>query len=166
MNDVQHYNGWLRLNNGFDVELVHGIPAILSDNGLDDQHDEGDLVEQVKTLSGLRTTILGWHERDASRHEHETALCVDAMQFEEVLKRLAMSAAALFVERYQTPVNGHAVDFDRQQYDRDFNRALEHCCLDPADYNKQDYFELYQQTLHRESERLVALNIYPEVEAE
>ena len=35
MTDNTTQNGWVSLNNGFDVELQHGIPVRLSNNGLD-----------------------------------------------------------------------------------------------------------------------------------
>lgn len=164
MTDIRH-NGWLRLENGFDVEFAHGIPVVLSDNGLFGPVDDADLDEEVTNLSGLRSTILGWHDGEKS-NEHETALCIDALQFEEVLKRLAISSASLFVERYHSTIQDHSVDWDKAEYDRDFNRAIEHCCLDPTDINKDDYLSMYIECMHKESSRLIEEDISPPVEAE
>lgn len=164
MTDIRH-NGWLRLENGFDVEFTHGIPVMLSDNGLFGPVDDADLDEEVSRLSGLRSTILGWHDAEKS-NEHETALCIDGLQFEEVLKRLALSSASLFVERYHSTIQGHSVDWDKAEYDRDFNRAIEYCCLDAADINKNDYLGMYLGCMHEESNRLVEEGKSPLVEAE
>ena len=103
MTDLQSHNGWLRLNSGFDVELIHGIPVMLSDNGLSGSGDDAELDDAISSLSGLRSIILGWHEAENSK-KRETALCIDALQFEEVLRRLAVASAALFVDRFHKPI--------------------------------------------------------------
>lgn len=164
MEDIRSHNGWMRLDNGFDVEFFHGIPTILSDNGLV-AANEDVLVEKVSELSGLKTTIIGWHDGENS-NEHETALRVDALQFEEVLKRLALSSAALFVERYRKHIDDESVDWDKEEFDVDFNRALRLCGLGSADLNRNDYFDLYKSTMHDESDRLVDEHINPVVQAE
>ncbi len=165
MENIRSHNGWVRLDNGFDVEFFHGIPRILSDNGRSDSIDDATLVEKLTDLSGLKTNILGWHQGE-ERGEHEAALRVDATQFEEVLKRLALASAALFVERYRSPINKGSVDWDKEEYDLDFNRALEHCCLGPTACNKNEFFDIYRQCMHEESNRLVNEHISPTVQAE
>ncbi len=165
MADLRSHNGWLRLNCGYDVELVHGIPVILSDNGLSGSGDDAELDDEVSSLSGLRSTILGWHEGENS-DELETALCIDALQFEEVLKRLAIASAALFVERFHKPIGDDAIDWDKMEYDRDFNKAIEHCCLESTDYNKVDFFGMYKDCIHKESNRLIEEGVNPFVEPE
>lgn len=162
--NVQSNNGWIRLSNGFDVELLHGIPVVLSDNGLPEQDDEA-LIEEVSKLSGLKSCILDWHAGE-NNNEREATLCIDAMHFEDVLKRLAFSSAALFVERYHKPVTEIDVDWDKEEYDRDFNRALEHCCLKPGDFNKDDYYDRYLDYMHWEAQRLVNEGVSPLVEPE
>jgi len=165
MSVILTHDGWLRLDNGFDVEFVHGIPAVVSDNGLAGPTDDAELVDKVSKLSGLRTTIMGWHQRDDSK-ELETALCIDALQFKDVLKRLAISSAALFVDRYHTPIGEDSVDWDREEYDRDFNRALEHCDLHSTDIEKDDYFDMYRNVMHIEATRLIEEGTLPPIEPE
>lgn len=165
MTELRSHNGWLRLKSGFDVELVHGIPALLSDNGLHGKTDDAELDDEVSTLSGLRTTILGWHKGEIVG-EQETALCIDALQFEEVLKRLAIASAELYVDRFRKPITADAVDWDKMEFDRDFNKAIKHCCLEINDYNKSDFFDMYKDCMHKESTRLIAKGVNPFVEPE
>lgn len=165
MTDLQTHSGWVRLKNGFDVELVNGIPVTLSNNGLAAPVDDAELDDEISSLSGLRTTIVGWHDCENS-DEKETSLCIDAAQFEEVLRRLAIASAALFVNRFNKPVGKDAVDWDKMEYDSDFNKAIEHCNLDSTDYNKMDFFDMYRDCMHVESNRLVDEGISPIVESE
>jgi hypothetical protein len=37
------------------------------------------------------------------------------------------------VERYHSTIQNQSVDWDKAEYDRDFNRGIEHCCLNPTD---------------------------------
>ena len=160
MNNLRTHSGWVRLKNGFDVELVNGIPVTLSNNGLAEPADDAELDDEISGLSDLRTTIVGWHDCENS-DEQETLLCIDAAQFEEVLKRLAIASAALFVNRFQKPVGKNSVDWDKMEYDSDFNKAIEHCCLESTDYNKADYFAMYRDCMHEESSRLIEEGINP-----
>lgn len=164
MTDRRSHNGWLRLNSGYDVELVHGIPVTLSDNGLSGSGD-AELDDEISSLSGLRSIILGWHEAE-NRKKRETTLCIDAVQFEEVLRRLAVASAALFVDRFHKPIGDDAVDWDKMEYDQDFNKAIEHCCLEATDYNKADFFEMYRDSMHDETNRLIEEGVNPLVEPE
>ena len=86
MSDMTRQSGWQNLSNGFDVELQHGIPVRLSNNGQDIPSDDAELVEEVSRLSGLTVVVSGWVEADEPG-EQETRLCVDALQFEDVLQR-------------------------------------------------------------------------------
>jgi hypothetical protein len=165
MTDLRSHNGWLRLNSGFDLGLVHGIPVILSDNGLTGSGDDAELDDEVSSLSGLRSTILGWHECDHNEGQ-ETLLCIDALQFEEVLKRLAIASAALFVDRFHKTIGADAVDWDKMEYDRDFNKAIKYCCLESTDYNKVDFFSVYRDCMHHEANRLIEEAVNPLVEPE
>ena len=55
-------NEWISLSSGFDVELQHGIPVRLSNNGLDIPADDDQLVDEVTKLSGLTVVISGWED--------------------------------------------------------------------------------------------------------
>ena len=157
-------NGWTSLSNGFDVEMQHGIPVRLSNNGLDIPADDAQLVEEVSRLSGLTVVITGW--ADAADDEREARLCVDALQFGEVLRRLALASAALFVDRYHTPIDKDSVDWDSAEYARDFNHALECCCVDPADMDRKTYFDDYVAQMHAETQRLLDAGEPPPVDPE
>jgi hypothetical protein len=158
-------NGWVTLSNGFDVELLHGIPIRLSNNGLDIPADDAQLVEEVSKRTELTVVIKGW-EASKEAGEQEAALCVDALQFEEVLRRLALASAALFVDRYHEPIERDSVDWDNAEYARDFNHAVDACCLDPGEMNRADYVEAYVSHMHVETRRLLDSGESPMVEAE
>lgn len=165
MKDLHMHSGWVRLKNGFDVELVNGIPVTLSNNGLAAPADDAELDDEISSLSGLRTTIVGWHDCENS-DEQETSLCIDAAQFEEVLRRQALASAGLFVSRFHKPVTEDAVDWDKMEYDSDFNKAIEYCGLDSTDYDKTDFYDMYRDCMHHESNRLVEEGINPIVAPE
>jgi hypothetical protein len=164
MSEDQTLNAWTSLSSGFDVEMQHGIPVRLSNNGQDIPGDDAVLVEEVKTLCGLSVVIAGWEENAAG--EQETRLCVDALQFGEVLNRLALASAALFVDRFHTPIDKDSVDWDNAEYARDFNHAVECCCLDPSEMDRQAYFSNYVAQMHAETERLLNAGESPMVDPE
>jgi len=165
MSDLTRQNGWQSLSNGFDVELQHGIPVRLSNNGQDIPSDDAQLVEEVSRLSGLTVVVSGWEDADEPG-EQETRLCVDALQFEEVLRRLALASAALFVDRYHTAIDRDSVDWDSAEYARDFNHAVECCCMEPGDMDRKDYFDSYVTLMHEETRRLLDAGESPMVDAE
>ncbi len=156
---------WVRLSSGFDVELVHGIPARLSNNGLDASADDAQLVEEVAGLTGLTVTIKGW-TASSEAGEQEAELCVDILEFGIVLQRLALTSAALFVDHYHKPIDPDAVDWDSAEFARDFNHAAACCCIDTDEFNRQEYFDDYVKTMHVETQRLVKDVITPVVDAE
>jgi len=156
---------WVTLSNGFDVALLHGIPTRLSNNGLDIPADDAQLVEEVSKLTELSVVIKGWEESEEAG-EKEAVLCVDALQFEEVLRRLALASAALFVDRYHEPIERDSVDWDNAEYARDFNHAVACCCLDAGDMNREDYVKVYVEQMHAETRRLLDSGESPMVEAE
>jgi hypothetical protein len=158
-------SGWVRLSSGFDVELSHGIPVRLSDNALDKQADDAQLVEEIADLTGLTVTIEGW-VASSEAGERETRLCVDALEFGDVLQKLALTSAVLFVDHYHKPIDPDAVDWDSAEYARDFNHAAVCCCIDADEMKRRDYFDDYVSTMHVETQRLVKEVITPIVDAE
>ena len=81
--------------------------------------------------------------------------------FVSKLLQLAMSSAALYVDR-----NKHSVDINRYESLRedfivDFNHACQHSAINnqarSTTLNPEDYFNLYTRTLFQESVRLNAL---------
>ena len=158
-------SGWITLSNGFDVELQHGVPVRLSNNGLDIPSDDAELVDEVTRLSGLTVVVSGW--KDANEPgEKETGLCIDALQFDEVLRRLALASAALFVDRYHTAIEKDSVDWDDAEYARDFNHAVECCCMDPGDMDRKEHFTNYVTLMHEETRRLIESGESPLIDAE
>lgn len=164
MSEDSTLNGWTSLSNGFDVEMQHGIPVRLSNNGLDIPADDAGLVEEVSRLSGLTVVVASWEA--AGDGEQEARLCVDALQFGDVLKRLALASAALFVDRYHTPIDKDSVDWDNAEYARDFNHAVECCCLDAGEMDRKAHFPDYVTLMHAETERLLNAGESPMVEPE
>ena len=165
MTDNTTQNGWINLSNGFDVELQHGVPVRLSNNGLDIPSDDALLIEEVTSLSGLTVVIAGWEASDEPG-EQEARLCVDALQFEQVLRRLALASAALFVDRYHTPIDQDSVDWDNAEYARDFNHAVECCCLGHGEMDRKQYFNMYVEQMHAETKRLIDAGESPLVDTE
>ena len=102
-------NGWERLPNGFDVEFRHSIPIRISDNGRGMTVPEDVLLEEVSALGKLHVHLGNW-ELGERAGEHEACLHMSGQEFAEVLRRLAISSAALFVERYHKPVDDSDVD--------------------------------------------------------
>ena len=165
MTDDTIQNGWTGLSNGFDVELQHGIPVRLSNNGLDIPSDDALLTDEVTRLSGLTVVISAWENADEPG-EQEARLCVDALQFEDVLRRLALASASLFVDRYHTPIDQDSVDWDNAEYARDFNHAVECCCLDQGEMDRKEYFTIYVELMHAETKRLIEAGETPLVDTE
>lgn len=165
MTDDTTQNGWVGLSNGFDVELQHGIPVRVSNNGLDIPSDDAPLVDEVSKLGGLTVVISGWEAADEPG-EQEARLCVDALQFEQVLRQLALASAALFVDRYHTPIDKESVDWDDAEYARDFNHAVDCCCLDQGDMDRKEYFGIYVELMHAETKRLIESGESPLVDTE
>ena len=158
-------NGWERLPNGFDVEFRHDIPVRLSDNGRGMTVPEEVLLEEVAALGKLHVSLGDWEagERDGER---EASLYVASGEFSEVLRRLATASAALFVERYHKPVGDADVDWDRLEYLKDFETALECCRLSEGDVDRASCFDDYLETMHSETRRLAQSGDVPPVEPE
>ncbi len=158
-------NGWERLANGFDVEFKHRIPVRLSDNGQGPILSDQILAEEVSSLGELHIEIGEWACGE-KLNEHEAPLFVSHQQIKEVLYRLALSSAALFFDRYKKPIDKNDVDWDEQEYHKDFGEALEHCRLDWSDHTQIEYHDFYIDTMHKESQRLSKLDTAPFIDLE
>jgi len=158
-------NGWERLPNGFDVEFRHGIPVRLSDNGRGVTVPEDVLQEEVTALGKLHVSLGDWEAGERSG-EHEARLYVAGGDFSEVLRRLASASAALFVERYHKPVDAQDVDWDRLEYLKDFEAALECCRLSRGEVDDASCFDEYVDVMHRETRRLAQSGDVPPVDPE
>ncbi len=158
-------NGWHRLSNGYDIEFRHGIPVRLSDNGSAAPDSESQLYAEIAALAGLPVVRATWvaGERPGER---EAPLFVDDRELTEVLRRLARSSAALFVDRYHKAVDEGDVDWDRLEYLKDFNAALAHCQLAPDAVDQEACFDDYAEAMHLEARRLARERTAPPVEPE
>ena len=165
MHNASVRNGWESLPNGFDVEFRHSIPVRISDNGHGMTIPEDVLLEEVSALGKLHVCLGTW-ESGEHTGEHEANLTVSGREFSEVLRRLAGSSAALFVERYHKPVDESDIDWDRLEYLKDFRAALDHCGLASDDIDKDIYLNDYVETMHRETQRLAQSTDSPLVEPE
>jgi hypothetical protein len=165
MSNTTMKNGWERLPNGFDVEFRHGIPVRISDNGRGLTVPEEVLLEEVTALGKLHVCLGDWESGEGAG-EHEACLYGSAGEFTEVLKRLAASSAALFVERYHKPVEKSDVDWDRLEYLKDFETALEFCRLSRSDVDMDACFDDYVAVMHNETRRLVQSGERPAVDPE
>jgi len=153
MADVTVTNGWQRLSNGFDVEFRHGIPIRLSDNGKEPAIPAATLTDEITVLGGLLVAIGDWLPGE-DPNEHEARLTVSSDQLEEVLRRLALSSAAVFFDRFHKPVDEDDVDWDTLEYVTDYRTALEYCGLEGSDADKEAYRDTYLKTMHQETRRL------------
>ena len=158
-------NDWERLPSGFDVEFRHGIPIQVSDNGKGLTIPESVLVEEITALAKLHVQLGEW-KSDEQADEHEARVIVSGKDFTEVLRRLALSSAAMFIDRFHKPVDTGDVDWDRLEYLRDFEAALDHCGLVRDDIDKDDYLADYIETMHRETQRLAQSTDTPLIEPE
>ena len=165
MHNLSVINGWERLPNGFDVEFRHSIPVRISDNGRGMTVPEDVLREEVSALSQLHVCLGDWESGERAG-EHEVCLTVSGREFTEVLRRLAVSSAALFIDRYHKPVNDSDVDWDRLEYLKDFRTALEFCGLARGDVEMDAYIDGYVEAMHRETRRLAQSGEFPLVEPE
>ena len=163
MNDESAKSGWVRMHNGFDIELKHGVPIRVSDNGLDLPHDTSELTNEITRLTGLPVIIGSWQACEYPG-EQEAVLHIECSQFKEVLRRLALASAAIYVDRFQKAIDADVVDWDSAEYSSDFNDALERCELARSQISKQDYFDFYTQTMHEESQRLAESGTSPIVD--
>lgn len=162
-------SGWSRIAPMLDVEVLHGVPVRVSktvtSHHIEPQAvDENLISEKIHELTGLGVSVYDW--TSISSNEQEWSVCIDKNEFEEVLHRLALSSAALFVDRFHKPIDRNAVDWDDAEYTLDFNHALQYCCIPWDTLKKSDYFDRYVTDMHRESLRLVDAGISPTVEAE
>lgn len=165
MNGVTVRNGWERLPNGFDVKFRHGIPVRISDNGRGAVVPEEVLLEEVAALGKLHVSLGDW-EPGERPGEREAGLYVHGDGFSEVLGRLAAASAALFVDRYHKAVDDHDVDWDRLEYQKDFDAALEICRLSGGDVDRESCFAEYAEIMHRETRRLAQSGELPPVDPE
>jgi len=155
-------DGWERLPCGCDVELRHGIPVRLScANGIPDIPTT-DLSAEVSALTGLHVSLEEWLPGEAAG-EVQARTRVRREQLTEVLNRLALSAAALFFDRYHKPVDRDDVDWDTLEFANDFRRALDYCGLDWKDVEQDTWKAHYLETMHAETYRLAASGESPRV---
>jgi hypothetical protein len=158
------HSGWLRVKSGLDVEFQHGIPVRISSTNSSHHINKRVISKKIHYLTGFTISM---HNRvSVNSAEQEWAVCIDKKEFVEVLHRLALSSAAMFVDRFHKIIDSSAVDWDIAEYNYDFNHAVEHCCIPYGTINKSDYFSNYIKTMHAESARLITEGVSPLVEAE
>ena len=155
-------NGWERLPCGCDLELRHGIPVRIScADGIPDIPTP-DLSAEISALTGLHVSLEEWLPGEAAG-EVQARTRVKREQLTEVLNRLALSAAALFFDRYHKPVDRDDVDWDTLEFANDFRRALDYCGLDWKDVAQDTWKAHYLETMHAETYRLAASRESPRV---
>ena len=157
-------NGWNRVAPGLDIEVQHGVPVRISNTRSSEEFNESSVTEKIFELTGFNVSMHDWMSITAN--EQEWSVCVDKREFVEVLKHIAISSAAMFVDRFHKAIDHTAVDWDTAEYNYDFNQAIEHCCIPYGTLNKDHYFEQYITTMHEESMRLINDGISPMIEAE
>ena len=157
--------GWERLPNGLDAEFRHSIPVQVSDNGKGSTLPGSVLVEEIAALCKLRVQLGEWESGERS-DERVARVFVSSKDFAEVLRRLALSSAAVFIDRFHKPVDASDVDWDRLEYLKDFREALDHCGLAWGDIDKDACLDGYVDAMHGETQRLAQSKDSPMVEPE
>lgn len=156
--------GWTRTATGLDIEVKHGLPMRVSNTDTSQHIDEQQISEKVYKYNGFTVSL---HDGvNESPLEQQWSVCIDIKEFEEVLRGLALSSAAMFVDRFHKPTDRYAVDLDYAEYTFDFNHAIKHCCIPWNMLKKEDYYDRYIDIMHKESVRLINNGISPIVEAE
>ena len=145
-------DGWKRIEPCLDVEIEHGVPVRISNTNTSRRLNELSISHKVQKLTGLKVSVDNWI--NITPGEQEWSVCVDKREFVEVLRRLALSSAAMFVDRYHKPIDHNAVDWDSAEYNYDFNHAIEYCCIPYGTLNKDYYFDDYIKAMHEETIRL------------
>jgi hypothetical protein len=158
-------NGWSRLACGCDLELRHGIPVRLSNKDGAPQIPAATLSGEITALTGLHVSVEEWLPGEGAG-EVQARIRVSGEQVTEVLDRLALSAAALFYDRYHKPVDRDDVDWDTLEFANDFRRALDYCGLDWGEVDRDACKATYLTTMHAETRRLAAATESPRVEPE
>jgi hypothetical protein len=158
-------NGWNRLSCGCDLELRHGVPIRLSSKGEAPEIPAATLSGEVTALTGLHVSLEEWLPGEEAG-EVQARIRVTGEQLTEVLNRLALSAAALFFDRYHKPVDSDDVDWDTLEFANDFRRALDYCGLDWKEIDRDACKAGYLKTMHTETLRLAAATESPRVEPE
>ena len=158
-------NGWKRLPCGCDLELRHGIPVRVSRADDTPEIPADILSAEVAAYTGLQVRLEEWQPGEDSG-EFQARTRVSDKQFTEVLNKLALSAAALFFDRYHKPVSRDDVDWDTLEFANDFRRALDYCGLDWGDVDRDKCKAGYLETMHTETRRLAAAAASPPVEPE
>jgi len=146
---------WQRLNNGFDVELNYDVPVKISDNGKAGEISPDTLIQEIRELTGFNVNLGEWGPGENSG-EHEALLYVSHKQLDDVLRRLAIGSASVFVDRFHKAIDLHDVDWDSAEYTYDFNRALKYCNLNWSDVDKNAHYGAYAKAMHEESLRLAS----------
>lgn len=156
--------GWKRVTPALDVEVRHGIPVHVYCSDYVQPYHDRQITDRIHAVTGLAVSV---HDgAKLSAKEHEWSVCVDKNKFEEVLHRLALASAAIFVDRFHKPIDDSAVDWNAAEFSYDFNHAIEHCCIPIGTLDKQSYFDRYAKVMKNESVRLIDAGISPLVEAE
>jgi hypothetical protein len=126
---------------------------------------EEGLLEEVKALGKLQICLGDWESGERTG-EHEASLYGTAGDFAEVMRRLAASSAALFVERYHKAVDEHDVDWDRLEYQKDFETALDYCRVSSESVDSDSSYDDYVKIMHNETRRLAQSGEIPTVDPE
>lgn len=144
---------WVRLKSGYDLGLHGTVPIRLSNSGRSLSLPDDELVREVQEQSGLRVKLGPWTDGEGPG-EREARVVISGQQMGEVLRRLAVVSAGVYVDRFNKPIDPSAVDWDAAEYAYDMNLALEYCGLTWHDVDKATHFDAYVTAMHQETERL------------
>lgn len=144
-------HGWITLAGNVEVHLDHGVPTAVCVKSA--APDGAALVRQIGELTGLKVTFGSWHPV-ARASEQEAPVVIAREGLAEVVKRLAMASAQVFVEYYHKPVDEEDTDWDPEEFAQDFGNALKYCGLQWSEVDQDSYFRIYREVMHAETARL------------
>ena len=100
-------SGWHRIESGLNVEFQHGIPVRVSNTDTSHRLYEQAVSKKIHDLTGLTVSMHDWININAD--EEKWSVYIDKKEFEEVLHVMALSSAAVFVDRFHKVIDSSAV---------------------------------------------------------
>jgi hypothetical protein len=130
------HNGWGQIAPGIDVEFQHGVQLRIASQSSGQRLNEPHIANRVHELTGLTVSVKSWI--NAIPDERESSINIDMNEFDEVLTRLAMSSAAIYIDRFHHAIDSNTEEWIDEVHSFDFNQAIERCCIPWCTLNKTD----------------------------
>mgnify|MGYP001563541283 CR=1 FL=1 len=150
---IEH--GWVSLGNGAEVHLDHGVPTDVCMMHAAAAPSPAALAGKIADLTGLRVSVGEWRAGETAA-ERLAAVRVSREHLNEVLRRLALASARVFVDYYHKAVDDEDPDWDPEEFAVDFSNAMKYCGVGWSDVDPEACFKLYREVMRAETARLAA----------